>query len=230
MRHHLRGTGGPTFQLRFVPRNGAKRPREGPFSFNRHKRVPLSISCLWVCRVPDPHKVPKSRIFSHIGKIDHAGSGLNAIWRTCERSFGVLPRLEERFLPMPEVELTVPLSRDLVSGLSQQDPSEISLASSESTQDGASDIDAASDNASDNRETSDNSSVASDTLTDRRGLILSLIEQEGQVAMGAIAPAIGLSAPRTRAILAEMVGEGLIEAHGGRRGRYYTLPADENGG
>ena len=33
------------------------------------------------------------RMFSRIGKIDHAGSGLNAIWRTCGRVFGRLPTL-----------------------------------------------------------------------------------------------------------------------------------------
>ncbi len=59
----------------------------------------------------EPRYLPLMRIFSHIGKIDHAGSGLNAIWRTCGRAFGRLPTLEERFLPMPEVELAVPMAR-----------------------------------------------------------------------------------------------------------------------
>lgn len=73
--------------------------------------------------------------------------------------------------------------------------------------------------------TSDKTSdKASDKVTRHKEAILAVVEKTGKAAMKDIAPELDLSEPRIRALLTEMVAEGLIEAHGERKSRYYSLP------
>ena len=68
------------------------------------------------------------------------------------------------------------------------------------------------------------SDKASDKRLFRQQSVLALLDGKDRITMADIAPAIGLSAPRARAIVSQMVADGLIEAHGERKGRYYTRP------
>lgn len=57
-----------------------------------------------------------------------------------------------------------------------------------------------------------------------REKILTLLTSQPNARAGEVSGLIGLSAPGTRKVLKQMVAEGLIEAHGERKSRYYSLP------
>ena len=63
---------------------------------------------------------------------------------------------------------------------------------------------------------------------DRRGVILSLVGSRGQVAVSDVSQAIGLGPESARLALADLVGEGLLEATGENRGRRYSLAVDRH--
>ena len=63
-----------------------------------------------------------------------------------------------------------------------------------------------------------------DKTASHRRAILDILEREGTAKTSAIAEALGLKPTRTREILAAMVKDGAIVAHGERKARYYRLP------
>ena len=63
-----------------------------------------------------------------------------------------------------------------------------------------------------------------DKVFRHRQAILEMLESDGVIRAGKVSLALNLKATRTREILAQMVADSLIEAHGERKSRYYTLP------
>lgn len=59
-------------------------------------------------------------------------------------------------------------------------------------------------------------------------MVMSVLAEEGPLQTNDIAARLGIKAPRTRQLLAQMASEGLIEAHGERKSRYYSLPQSPN--
>lgn len=70
----------------------------------------------------------------------------------------------------------------------------------------------------------------SDKTIGHREQILTLLQKDGRITAGDVVRLLGLSAPGIRKILVQMVADGLIEAHGERRSRYYTLPKGDSEG
>ena len=74
---------------------------------------------------------------------------------------------------------------------------------------------------------SDNDGISdkiSDKVAGHRQRVVELLSLRGHAQTNEIAEELGIRPPRTRQLLSQMVAEGLIEAHGERRGRYYCLP------
>jgi ATP-dependent DNA helicase RecG len=72
------------------------------------------------------------------------------------------------------------------------------------------------------------SDKSSDKTTSHRQKIIQVLEAKGRAQAGELARVIGLAPAGTRKVLSRMVAEGLIEAHGERRGRYYCLPESKD--
>ena len=72
------------------------------------------------------------------------------------------------------------------------------------------------------------SDKGSDKTTGHRQKIIQVLEAKGGAQAGELARVIGLAPAGTRKVLSRMVAEGLIEAHGERRGRYYCLPESKD--
>ena len=66
-----------------------------------------------------------------------------------------------------------------------------------------------------------------DKVAIHRQKITEVIKELGAVKAGFIGERLGLGTTRTRQLLAQMVADGLIEAHGERKGRYYCLPGSD---
>jgi len=147
-----------------------------------------------------PRNPALMQILGHLGRIDRAGTGLNAVWQLWEREFSTVPSIEQRYEPL-EIRITVPLAL---------------IANVGDTANGT-----AGDKTGDNADTGD---IGGDKAFDNRQMILNLIESSGSVQAGQVSSLLNLRASRTREILAQMVAGGLIEAHGERKGRYYCLP------
>ncbi len=82
---------------------------------------------------------------------------------------------------------------------------------------------------SDNGRISDKiSDIISDKVAEHRQRVMGLLSLRGHAQTNEIAEELGIKPPRTRQLLAQMVAEGLIEAHGERRGRYYCLPESKD--
>ena len=64
----------------------------------------------------------------------------------------------------------------------------------------------------------------SDKVAEHRQRVMELLSLRGHAQTNEIAEELGIKPPRTRQLLAQMATDGLIEAHGERRGRYYCLP------
>ena len=47
-----------------------------------------------------PRNPALMQILGHLGRIDRAGTGLNAVWRLWEREFGTTPSIEQRYEPL----------------------------------------------------------------------------------------------------------------------------------
>ena len=59
--------------------------------------------------------------------------------------------------------------------------------------------------------------------TENKEVIVAYITSQGNAKTSEIAEHIGLSQPRVRAILSELVAEGIVEAEGESRARYYKI-------
>ncbi|MCL2624106.1 MAG: winged helix-turn-helix transcriptional regulator [Planctomycetaceae bacterium] len=66
----------------------------------------------------------------------------------------------------------------------------------------------------------------SDTTTDRKKAVVSLIKQNSQARAADLIEVVGLSDGRVRALLREMVNDGTIEKIGNNRYAYYVLKQD----
>ena len=163
----------------------------------------------------EPRNPALMRIFSHIGRIDHAGSGLNAIWRTCRNAFGREPTLEERFTPFPEVEVCVPLAP---AGDATGDEAAGAVGEDSQGGDGALGGDAS---------VAQEGDPADEPLVTHAERIRQLLRSEGPCSAGAVSEAIGLSPSGTRKVLTQMVADGIIESSGDRRWRRYALRGQE---
>ena len=63
----------------------------------------------------------------------------------------------------------------------------------------------------------------SDMPTDRKRAVISFLEEHGQAKASDMIKVIGLSDGRVRALLREMVSDGIIEKIGNNRYAYYVL-------
>ena len=62
-----------------------------------------------------------------------------------------------------------------------------------------------------------------DKTAENKEVIVAYITAQGNAKTSEIAEHIGLSQPRVRAILSELVSEGIVEAEGESRARYYKI-------
>lgn len=62
-----------------------------------------------------------------------------------------------------------------------------------------------------------------DKTTENKEMIVAYITSQGNAKTSEIAEHIGLSQPRVRAILSDLVAEGIVEAEGESRARYYRI-------
>ena len=62
-----------------------------------------------------------------------------------------------------------------------------------------------------------------DKTTENKEMIVAYITAQETAKTSEIAEHIGLSQPRVRAILSELVAEGIVEAEGESRARYYKM-------
>lgn len=167
----------------------------------------------------EPRNPALMRIFAHIGRLDRAGSGLNAIWRTCREEFGVEPILEETFSPA-EVKLRVPLtSIDGVvesnggGSLSDDDKTATATIPPLYRHLAPLGVDMA---ALDRR-------MSSLGGSERILTILRFLEERGGASRNEVAEALSLSQSRTGEVLRELVFFNIVERSGsGRNTRYRT--------
>ena len=68
----------------------------------------------------------------------------------------------------------------------------------------------------------------SDKVAEHRQRVMELLSIRGHAKTNEIAEELGIKPPCTRQLLAQMVADGIIEAHGERRGRYYCLPESKD--
>ncbi|WP_369094664.1 winged helix-turn-helix domain-containing protein [Butyrivibrio sp. INlla16] len=67
------------------------------------------------------------------------------------------------------------------------------------------------------------STSGKDNTTENKEIIVAYITAQETAKTSEIAEHIGLSQPRIRAILSELVAEGIVEAEGESRARYYIM-------
>ena len=60
-----------------------------------------------------PRNPALMQILGHLGRIDRAGTGLNAVWRLWEREFGAKPTIEQLYEPL-ELRIMAPLGRGAI--------------------------------------------------------------------------------------------------------------------
>lgn len=177
-----------------------------------------------------PRNPALMQILGHLGRIDRAGTGLNAVWRLWEREFGAVPRVEQLYEPL-ELRIVAPISHAAGTasgtgdgtGTESSDNATSSDKSGDKSSDNAASGDKSSDNAASGEKSSDNVSSIKKTSSHRKA-ILAYITVNKMAKAGELIDVVGLAPAGTRKVLAQMVADGLIEAHGERKGRYYCLP------
>ena len=146
--------------------------------------------------ISDPRNKALMKMFNMIGIGERAGSGVPDIFAVWDSQGWKAPEVEEQFNPDRTI-LTLSFEKQAIK------TSDKNKRQKQATK------------------TSDNSELSK--TADNKRKIIAYLEQNGIRSTADISTYIGLSAPRTRVLLAELVNEGKIKAKGDRRSRLYSL-------
>lgn len=166
---------------------------------------------------PDPRNATLLKMFSFIDIGERAGSGIPSIirnWCTCGYD---APRWEESFGP-DRTKLILPLTLATSGKYAPSD--ELDPSRFRYSEHGIKELDSAEHEAA----RSQRKAASGKRQAERRRGIVDFIEASGSASTSEVAGFLGLSAQRTRRILAEMAEEGMIVPSGNGKARRYRLP------
>ena len=151
--------------------------------------------------ISEPRNKTIMKMFNLIRIGERAGSGVPDIFSVCDEEGWKSPEVEEQFKP---------------------DRTILTLAFSKKQADKNKQIKQADKTSEKNKQIKQAPGTTQKTVENKERIV-KYISQNGKSKASEIAEAIGLSQPRTRVLLSELITEGQIEANGEARARVYII-------